>query len=108
MALCYTSFETENLEGIMKRVYAIAAGLLMAACSGDAPSEKTSAPAPEPVIEEPVVTEPEVTELPEFNTYSDEQMAVLSAFGMGSFDNPDIKVQPLRDGLAVMLSLIHI
>lgn len=84
----------------MMRVSAIAAGFLLAACGSDVPTEEAGAPALETVL-----AEPEVPALPEFNTYTDEQMAVLSAFGMSAFEDTEITVQPLHSGLAVMFGI---
>jgi len=74
----------------MKKTTAIFAGFLLAACGQNEPVQSASE------VEQAVI------ELPEFNTYSDSQMAVLSAFGMADFDASKISTVPLRDGFGVI------
>lgn len=74
----------------MKKTIAILAGFLIAAC-GESDTVQSATEVKQAVIE-----------LPEFNTYSDAQMAVLSAFGMTDFDASAVSSVPLRDGFGVI------
>jgi len=74
----------------MRKSTAILAWLLLAAC-GQTDSVESVGEDAQAVIE-----------LPEFNTYSAEQMAVLSAFGMADFEASAISTVPLRDGFGVI------
>lgn len=74
----------------MKKTTAILAGFLIAAC-GESDTVQSATEVEQTVIE-----------LPEFNTYSDAQMAVLSAFGMAEFDASAVSPVPLRDGFGVI------
>lgn len=77
----------------MNKTITFFASLLLAACGQNMATDKV------------VETESAAHELPVFNTYSEEQMAVLAAFDMAEFDTPNITTVPLRDGLAVIFGI---
>jgi len=74
----------------MKKSILVGFGFLLAACGQSS------------VTETSVEAKKTVKELPAFNTYTDAQMQVLTAFGMSEFDTSKITTVPLRDGFGVI------
>lgn len=74
----------------MRKSSVLIAGVLLAACGQN------------DTVHSAAEVEKAVTELPEFNTYSDAQMAVLSAFGITDFEATAISTVPLGDGFGVI------
>jgi len=73
----------------MKKFSILTTAILLTACNSQAPTQTDTS------INTPA-------KLPAFNSYTEAQNAVLTAFGMASFDPENVTSAPLKDGFGVI------